>query len=220
MEEGRDWRKSLVRAKVAIYIEGGGDSRALQEPLKRGFRKLFGKAILNNNDLAIITSGGRGQTYKDFKTAFEQDKHDFVVLLLDSEGAVPQNQRAWAYFTSGTRPNDATFLRPKNATDDNAHLMVQMMEAWFITDVEAFRTVYRRNLQEGSLSKTLDVEQISRHLIIPALENATRHTTKGIFKKSHGADLIAELDIKELRRRSKHADRLFQTLQNHLGVRA
>lgn len=206
-----------MTAKVALYVEGGGDSRALQGPLKRGFKKLFEKAVLNTNDLAVIPCGSRVQAYKDFKIAFEQNKYDFVMLLLDSEGPVQDGQRAWQHFASGVRRDDVGLTCPRGATDDNAHLMVQMMEAWFITDEAAFRIVYPKELQASSLSRATDIEQIPKHTIIPALENATRHTSKGKFQKSHGSELLAELDVSQLRQRSKHADRLFMVLQQQLG---
>lgn len=208
-----------MRAKVAIYIEGGGDTRALQTPLKRGFKKLFEKAVVNIHELDVIPCGGRDRAYKDFRIAFEQGRYEVAMLLIDSEGPVATGQRAWQYFSSGVRPDDVGFTPPTGSTNDNAHLMVQMMEAWFITDVAAFRTLYRHGLQEKSFSNSMNLEQIPKHQLIPALENATRQTSKGQFKKSHGAELIAELNVAQLRQRSAHADRLFTILQQHLGAR-
>ena len=93
--------------------------------------------------------------------------------------------------------------------------MVQCMEAWFLADREVVADYYGEGFNRNALPGQQDIEQIAKADVARALENATRNTrTKGQYHKTrHGFELLARIDPAKVRRASKHADRLCETLE-------
>lgn len=79
----------------------------------------------------------------------------------------------------------------KDADDEQCHLMVQLMEAWFTADHEALQSFYGKGFNVDALPKHSDVEQVSKDTIMQSLKSATRRTQKGEYHKiKHGAELL------------------------------
>ena len=124
---------------VYVYVEGGGDSRALKRACRAGLSKFLSKAGLAGNMPRVVACGSRNDAYDRFQTALTDGK-DIVFLLVDAEGSVAAPAAAvkpWHYHKDRDNWN-----RPKNGTDDQCHLMVQLMESWFIADVEALESKF------------------------------------------------------------------------------
>ena len=207
MAKGRNRGEPLV--SVRVYVEGGGDSRRndTATACRRGFRELFEKLGLPARRLSVIASGGRRQTYRDFCKAVRQQTGDLIILLVDSEGPVVA-PGAWAHLHArdGWQP-------PADTTEDQAHLMVQCMEAWFLADREALTHFYGAEFLAGSLPGQPNVEQIPKPDLVPRLEHASEHTSKGPYHKTqHGFALLALIDPQKVRQASLHASRLFDVL--------
>ena len=143
---------------VKVYVEGGGDTRELKQKCRRGFSEFFRKAGLAGRMPRVVSGGSRNNTYDWFRTALTNANHgDFVVLLVDSEGAVAGDQDAWSYLAASDN-----WLKPQSAVDESAHLMVQCMEAWFFADKQALATYFGDGFNENALSGEAEVEKIAK----------------------------------------------------------
>ncbi len=195
--------------KIKIYVEGGGDTRDLKSRCRRGFSEFFRKAGLEDRMPRIIASGGRQQAFDDFCTALEQSgAADFIVLLVDSEAPVADGIAPWTHLQ-----NQDGWDRPSAAGDDNAHLMVQCMEAWLIADRERLAAFFAEGFSAKSLPARTAVENIPKPDLYAALKNATRTCRKGRYGKGrHSFDILAQVDPAKVLTASPFARRLVATL--------
>jgi hypothetical protein len=194
--------------KVRIYVEGGfqGSSKAA---CRQAFRAFFEK-IIPRGSFAVIASGDRATAFKDFCSALRQNHGEYIVLLVDSEEAVAVGP--WQHLA--TRQGDH-WQRPAGASDDQAQLMVQVMESWFLADRQALVDYYGQDFLVASLPGQANIESISKADVFEALEHASRKTrTKGKYHKTkHGFDLLEMIDPNLVRAASTHAARLLVVLQ-------
>ena len=207
MAKGRNRGEPLV--SVRVYVEGGGDYKHTDTATacRQGFRELFDKLGLPERRLKVIACGTRSQTFKDFRTAVRQQTGDLVILLVDSEGPVG-SPGAWGYL----RTRDG-WQRPLGTSEDQAHLMVQCMEAWFLADREALTDFYGQGFLPRSLLGQPNIEQIPKRSLLAKLKHASEQTTKGPYHKTqHGFHLLALIDPQKVRQASLHASRLFDVL--------
>ena len=194
---------------VRIYVEGAGDYKHTDKATacRQGFQKLFEKLGLPERRLSVIACGSRFQTFNDFRKAVRQYPDDFVILLVDSEGPV-EAPSAWAHLHARDK-----WQRPAGTIDDQAHLMVQCMEAWFLADREALIEFYGQGFLAGSLPGQPNIEQILKRSLLPVLKHASKQTSKGPYHKTrHGFAVLALIDPQRLRVASPHAGRLFDVL--------
>jgi hypothetical protein len=195
----------LVAAKV--YVEGGGSGRALRTACRQGFRTLLDRAGLKGRISKIDPCGSRAETIKDFCIALRNAAPDeFICLLVDSDGPVSANSSPWLLLGN----------RPPGAKDENAHLMVQCMEAWFLADKEALVRFFGQGFRQNPLPNRTDVENIPKRDIFAALEGATTACVpKGQYSKgTHAFEVLAMLDPDKVEKASPSARRLFDTLRN------
>jgi hypothetical protein len=122
--------------KIHIYVEGGGDQNLTLTKCRRGFSQFF-KKIVTHCQPKIIACGSRVQAYNRFCTALVQYPDVFCILLVDSEAPVADDRNSWTHLKM--RDN---WDCPDSATDDNAHLMVQSMESWFLADRKTLAKFY------------------------------------------------------------------------------
>ena len=73
--------------------------------------------------------------------------------------------------------------KPGHASEEQAHLMVQMMESWFMADKDTLKEFYGNHFNGNALPGQADIEVISKADLLSSLENASRHTTKGKYGK-------------------------------------
>jgi Domain of unknown function (DUF4276) len=123
---------------------------------------------------------------------------------------------AWEHVQK--RPGDG-WQRPKEAGEDQLHLMVQTMEAWLVADPEALAAYYGQGFRPAALPNQSNVEAVSKKDLQKALENATKDTkTKGVYLKSHGFELIGRIDPSKVRARCPgHAAPFFEYLSSKTG---
>lgn len=190
--------------EIRLYIEGGGNKDSRNE-LRKAFNLFFSKLVKKGQDKGItlrtITCRSRNLTYEAFANAVE-DHHDaFVALLVDSEG--PVSQTPWRHVN----------WDPCGKNNDHCHLMVQMMEAWFIADVDKLKEFYGRGFNENAIPRDRDIERIEKSRLASALKEATRHTSKKTYDKTRDAPrLLAIISADKVRGASQHCDRLFNIL--------
>ena len=202
---------------ATVYVEGGGDgNKALKAECRRAFKEFFEKAGLAGRLPRVVPGGGRKQTYDDFCTAFNgAGNRDFVALLVDSESPIADGVGPWTHL--GTRQDDG-WARPQGAMDENAHLMVQCMEAWFLADRETLAAVFGAGFRRGGLPGQQNVERVRKRDVLDGLENAARdcRTRQGYRKGRDSFDILSRLDPGLVAAASPQAERFLNTLRAKL----
>ena len=194
---------------VRIYVEGGGDRSITRSQCREGFAAFFQKVVRAGFQPKIIAAGSGQEAYDDFGTALRQQRDAFVVLLVDSEGPVNEFGKVWEHLKS-----QFNWERPEGAAEDQAHLMVQCMEAWFLADPDALACFYSQGFLRNSLPKRGNVEEVPKRDVFGVLAHATRNTkTKGEYHKTHhGFTLLARVDPSKVCKAAPHADRLVSVI--------
>lgn len=197
---------------VVIFVEGGQGSA--KNACRRAFR-VFLEKVIAPRSFRVIASGDRGSAFKDFSLALRQNPHDFNILLVDSEE--PVQGTPWQHLAA--RQGDG-WNRPAAATDDQAHLMVQIMESWFLADKQALAQYYGQGFNVGSLPGQPNIELISKKDVFQALQLASKNTkTKGEYHKTrHGFDLLEMTSPDLVRAASVHAERLIAVLRRETAA--
>ena len=195
---------------VKIYVEGGGDAQALRTRCRRGFAQFFERAGFRGRMPAIVACGNRNDAYSSFKkAATHAGDDDFPVLLVDSEEEVSEDE-AWNHLKA--RDN---WQRPEPAEENQAHLMVQCMESWFLADRQSLAAYFGAGFTENPLPGDPNIEQIDKSNVFQALKMASRNArTKGEYRKGkHSFEILGGLDPDKVRAASKHADNMLTTLE-------
>ena len=198
---------------IAIYMEGGGDSRDGRAALRIGMDALLKplKEIAQRNRLRwrLIACGGRDATFKAFRNA-ANGNDTIAALLVDSESPVSTTPTAHLAERDGWQLLFA---------DGNAvHLMVQVMETWIAADVDALRRYYGRGFQPNQLPRHPMLEGVPKADLARALDRATAATSKGSYRKiRHASDLLARIDPEAVKQRCPHFDRLWRWLEQQVA---
>lgn len=200
---------------VRIYVEGGGDNRATLTRCRQGFAEFFKKVLPAGKLPKVIACGPRTTAFDDFKSALATFEDELIVLLVDAEAPVADGLSVWAHLEK--RDN---WDQPAGATDEQAHLMVQRMEAWFLADRDTLKRYYGQSFRESALPDRKDVEKVAKVDLFKALKATTKEAkTKAGYdddtKASHGFDLLGRLDPAKVRAASPHAEQLMLVLSQH-----
>lgn len=191
---------------VRLYVEGGGDNKALRAKCRQGFASFLEKAGLTGRMPRIVACGGRENAYDSFKTGHEI-KGFKATLLVDAEKEVTADN-PWRHLKS----RDG-WDKPKGATDDQCHLMVQVMESLFLADKDALESFYGQGFRRRALPRNPNVEQVSKQDVVNGLERASDGTGKGRYNKGrHSFEILARVDPGKVRKGSDYADRFVRAL--------
>ena len=191
---------------VNLYVEGGGEGK-LKSRCRKGFQSFIQKAGLSGNMPRIMACGSRNVAYARFKVAHVKNK-EVALLLVDAEAPVA-TAKPWQHLKS----RDG-WDRPMGATDDQCHLMVEVMESWFLADRGALAAFYGQRFREQALPQNPNIEQVTKQDVLGSLESATRNTTKGSYSKGkHSFEILGNLDPAKVMDVSNHAKRFIDVLQ-------
>ncbi len=190
---------------VRLYVEGGGDKNS-KIACRGAFRSFVRKAGADRRMPRIVASGSRNQAYNDFKAALVQ-RNVTAMLLVDAEEEVTASG-SWEHLRS--RDN---WRRPPDASNDQCHLMVQIMESWFLADRQALQAFYGHSFRAGALPGNPKIEQIPKQDVLNGLERVGQGTRqRGYSKGRHSFDILATLDPAKVRAASPYANTFIQAL--------
>ena len=150
-----------------MYVEGGG-RKALDRQCRRAFNEFFRRAGIETSNVVVEARGPRGEAYNAFRD--DSDRNFRRILLVDAEGPVTA-KTAWAYL----QQNDGC-SRPRGVTDDQCHLMVQVMESWFLADVDALSGYFGQGFRSQRLPANPKVEQVDKRDVIDGIDRAAKGT--------------------------------------------
>ena len=196
-------------SSVAIYMEGGGDSKGAKAALRQGMDTLLHplKAAVRTKEWhwKLVPCGGRDEAFRKFRDAAGNGDDNIVVLLVDAEGPVDRASHLHLQSRDGW---DMGF-----ADEDTIHLMVQAMETWIVADPGALNTYYGQNFNGNVLPRAMDLELVSKAVVAQALNQATERTRKGRYHKiRHASELLKRIDVERVKARCPHCARLFNVL--------
>ena len=212
MDQRANWGDTLVN--VCLYVEGGAPSAKAEiaTACRRGFRDFLKKALGDRPKPRIVASGSRDEAYRDFCRSIESDSDTFAVLLVDSEDPVVKGKTAAVHLRQREKHWKGAI------PDEQVHLMVQCMEAWFLADKGALEQYYGEKFKRTALPANPKIEEVSKADVLKGLESATKTTSKGDYHKTrHGFDILARIDPSLVRQASNHANALIVRLLNELG---
>jgi hypothetical protein len=202
---------------VKLYVEGGGDTAALKAACREGFTTFITKSGLKNRP-RIVACGSRRDAFDSFCTAIANGEKAF--LLVDSEAAIgaqhqqgpPNSWQPWAHLKA--RQGDG-WDKPQNAGDTDCHLMVQVMESWFLGDRDALKAFFDPGFKINALPAIGNaIECIAKQQLYDALVKATNECkTKAAYGKSeHSFKLLALIDPFKVTQASPWAKRFVDEL--------
>jgi hypothetical protein len=195
---------------IKIYIEGGGEGQLLDTLFRQGWKQFFEAAGLAGRMPSIVRGQGRAQTFDLFATAVAHPRGGALPLLLvDSEDPVEEGRSVWQHLKARD-----DWERPPGAADDQAFLMVQVMETWFLADREMLRRYFGKSLRENHLRHWPALEAISKVTVFEALDKATAGCQKPYAKGKVSYEMLGRLDPRHVEAACPHAKALFDRLRH------
>ncbi|MCL5105375.1 MAG: DUF4276 family protein [Armatimonadetes bacterium] len=196
-----------MASEIRIYFEG--DSK-----LKRGFNVFFRGLVTSARARQVrwhlVAGGSINDTCDDFSLALRKHPNAFNVLLVDADCAVGSTG-PWEHLENFS---ESPLSKLPQSADDHLHLMVQLMEAWFIADKVALEHYYGQGFAGNRLPNRPDVESIRKADVMRGLAGATKNTKKGKYHKTkHAPDLLERIDPAKVRACAPWCNRLFETLE-------
>jgi len=191
---------------VTIYVEGGGDRASLKADCRRGFTEFLLKAGLAGQMPAIVACGSRGNAFERFCTAHNSGKK--ALLLVDSEDPMTHSD-PWTHLKQ--RDN---WTPPADAAADQCHLMVQVMETWFLADPDELARFFGSSFRKTALPKNPDLEAILKQDVYSGLKAATgANFGRGYGKGKHSFKILARINPIKVANESAYAQRLLDKLR-------
>ena len=193
---------------ATLYVEGGGDGRSLRARFREGWSGFFKSADLGGS-VKIVRGGGREQTFNRFASAVASGCAGAPVLLLvDSEDPVAPGSSVWQHL----HDRDG-WTRPGGAGDDQAFLMVQLMETWFLADRDALRRYFGAQFRENAVRQWPALEAVPKATVLETLDRATAACRKRYAKGRVSFELLARIDSARVEAACPHARALLDRLR-------
>jgi hypothetical protein len=192
---------------VKIYIEGGGEGPLLDTLFRQAWAEFFKAAGLHGRMPRVVRGKGRQRTYDFFTTAVTTGTPDILpLLLLDSEDPVYPTATVWEHL----KRRDG-WDRPPNAGEDDAFLMVQVMETWFLADRVALEKYFGSKLKP--IPQWPALEDVPKATVLAALEKATANCKKRYAKGALSFELLSKVDPAQVEQKCPHARQLLKRLR-------
>jgi hypothetical protein len=203
--------------EIHIFVEGGakGQDRAASAELRRAFStfltRLCPEIRARNIKLNTVIGGSTEQTCKIFTQENENSPEKFFILLVDSDVAVNETEKSKTFLQNNPKLAKCDL----NAAEENqCHLMVQVMETWFLADIEALRNHFGKDFKETKLRKNKKIEEIAKDDVINSLKEATKDRKIGAYRKiKDGAKLLESIDPQKVINAAPHCKELFKDIK-------
>jgi hypothetical protein len=87
--------------------------------------------------------------------------------------------------------------------------MVQIMESWFLADVDALKAVFKSGLSEAVLRGNPNIEEIPK---ADVLERLNKAADGEYHKVKHGMKLLELIDPAKVRKAAPNCERMFRLI--------
>jgi Domain of unknown function (DUF4276) len=204
--------------EIQIFIEGGskGQDRFSSQKLRIGFASFLSELVAEAREKKIRFNinicGSTDQTFRIFQSANKKANNSFPCFLVDSDKPLEADDTPKVFLQ---REKNWDF---ENIEDNQCHLMVQIMESWFLADVETLKSFYGQNFKHNAIPKQPNVEKIAKLEVENFLDKATNETSKGKYHKiRHGTELLGKIKTVKVKEKAEHCRRLFETIVKKLS---
>ncbi|MGY8904400.1 MAG: DUF4276 family protein [Burkholderiales bacterium] len=203
---------------MKLYVEGGGDTSALKTACREGFAKFITDAGLKNRP-RVVACGSRRDAFESFCTAIASS--EAAMLLVDSEDFVSADHQTnvdptkWLPWTHLKRRQGDGWEKPAGSSDTDCHLMVQVMESWFLADRDALASFFSNGFKDTQLpAAQRSIEGIAKLDVYACLQKATANCkTKAPYGKGeHSFKILAQIDPSKVTGASPWAKRFVDAL--------
>lgn len=182
---------------VKLFVEGGGDSSALNAECRKGFTSFITKAGIDKRP-RVVACGSRKNAYDSYCTAIKNGED--AVLLVDAESPVAAAHQQglaniwlpWSHLKDRTGDQ---WEKPNGALETDCHLMVQLMESWFIADRNSLECFFGCDFKATKLPPAAnEIEGIAKSEVYSSLKEATKLCLpKGEYGKGAHSFKILEI---------------------------
>ena len=219
---------ALSQYQAALYVGGDGEPKEdlqgypkyLPIECRRSFTKFIERAGIPSRTLTVTACGGRGSARNDFRTAIAQGEN--AMLLVDSEepvsseherGENTSNRRPWDHLEQSDSRH-----KPNGSNDTDCHLMVQVMESWFLADPDKRKEFFGTGFNSDSLpAETDSIESIRKGKVFAVLKEGFQNTQEGTYKKgAHSFELLSCICPDKVMKRSPWARRFVDELRKRI----
>jgi hypothetical protein len=188
--------------KVKIYVEGGGGGELLDSLFREAWTKFFQAAGLAGRMPRVVRGKGRARTFDLFRTAVRNRRaNELPLLLLDSEDAVQEGHSVWQHLQARD-----SWERPNGTSDNQAFLMVQVMETWFLADLNTLRSYFGLEFRETHLRAWPKLEEVSKATVLDTLHKATADCGKKYAKGKVSFELLGRVNPDRVLAACPHAE--------------
>lgn len=183
--------------KLRIYFEG-------DDGLRPGFRQFLSEIVevTRSRRCHFDLIATDGTPVEDFRDALKTHSDAWNVLLIDSEDPLEFQLRKKSL--EGCDP-------------DSIFWMVQVMESWFLADVDALKRFYNGGFQESALKGNPKVEEVPKADVLKRLEKASSGTKSGEYQKNHAFKLLGLIDPAKVRNAAPNCERMFRVILARLS---
>ncbi len=129
-------------------------------------------------------------------------------MLVDSEGPVAPGDPVWRHLKVRDQ-----WEKPKGSSDDQAFLMVQVMETWFLADRESLRRYFGPDLREKHFHAWPILEDIPKADVLSALTRATEGCATPYAKGKISFELLGIVSPQRVEAACPHAKALLERLR-------
>jgi hypothetical protein len=201
------YRRKQVVDHVRFYFEG-------DPKLRPGFNEFLKTVIqvARERRIRFDLVACKSRVIERFVAGLREypDAHSVLLIDADIKSSIPS--------LLNTVKSHPKWNLPVEVADGQINFMVQVMESWFLADIEAIRKYYGNSFNISSLPRDNNVEQIPKSDVMSGLKNATAGTSKKAYHKTrHAPVLLASIDATKVRAAAPHCDRLFKELENALN---
>ena len=105
------------------------------------------------------------------------------------------------------------WTKPVGADEEDAFLMVQVMETWFLADRDALREYFGSRFAENALGQWAELEDVPKGAVLDALRKATARCPKRYAKGRVSFELLAQVDPVQVEASCPHAKALLSRLR-------
>ena len=138
----------------------------------------------------VVRGGSRNETFKRFTLAVRGRPADALPLLLaDSARPVQAGHSPWQHLRARDDWN-----KPDETSEDQAFLMVQFMETWFLADKGGLRHYFCSGFSDQAIKQWPELEAVPKDTVLKALTRATAVFSKAHEKGKTSFELLAYID--------------------------
>lgn len=135
------------------------------------------------------------------------------LLLVDSDDAVAENETARDFLQRKYKK-----WKLQTVAAEQCHLMVRIMESWFIADIDALKIFDGQEFKESAIPKNKNVEAIEKQRVENSLKAVTIKTKKAEYHKiNHGAKILELINPQKVRQAAPRCERLFAAIREKIS---